>query len=84
MKEEDNERRRRLRFVVKVMALIPYYERDLNIIKRAKMYKYTKTRANNLKKKKDNKGNPKYSLIVIPSTCRFCCVHMVLVRNINF
>ena len=33
-------------FAVKLMALIPYYERYLNIIKRVKVYKYTKTRAN--------------------------------------
>ena len=48
MKEVDHEqsRRRRLGFVVKLMALIPYYERDFNIIKRVKVYKYTKTTSN--------------------------------------
>ena len=31
-------------FAVKLIALIPYYERDLIIIKRGGVYKYTNTR----------------------------------------
>ena len=31
-------------FAVKLIAMIPYYERDLIIIKRVEVYKYTNTR----------------------------------------
>ena len=36
-------------FAVKLMAMIPYYERDLIIIKRVEVYKYTNTREKNVK-----------------------------------
>ena len=45
MKEVDREQQRQLGFVVKLMTLIPYYERDLIIIERVEVYKYTNTRA---------------------------------------
>ena len=46
MKEVDHEQGwRRLGFVVKLIALIPYYEIDLIIIERDEVYKYTNTRA---------------------------------------
>ena len=45
MKEVDHEQRQWwLGFVVKIIALIPIYERDLIIIERVKVYKYTNTR----------------------------------------
>ena len=43
MNEVDREQRR-LRFVVKLMTLISCYERDLIIIERVEIYKYTNTR----------------------------------------
>ena len=42
MKEVDHEQ---LEFAIKLMTLISYYERDLIIIERVEVYKYTNTRA---------------------------------------
>ena len=39
------QQRRMLGFNVKLVALIPYSERDLIIIERVEVYKYTNTRA---------------------------------------
>ena len=44
MNEVDHEQRR-LGFTVKLMTLIPCYDRDLIIIERVEVYKYTNTMA---------------------------------------
>ena len=45
MKEVDHEQRwGQLGFAVKLITLIPYYERHLIIIERVEVYKYTNTR----------------------------------------
>ena len=62
MKEVDHEQWQWLGFAVKLMALIPYYERDLIIIKRVKVYKYTNTREKR-QKHRDNKRNYNHTLI---------------------
>ena len=41
----DQEQHGQVGFVVKLMALIPYYERGFIIIERVKVYKYTNTKA---------------------------------------